>query len=356
MKKTDRPRKLIVAELLASQVVIAIAFLPWLPSLLYQTKHAGHPPLVFDNPFYFFLLPLVWLPLLLQGTVLGYVVGKEGELWTDIQRWIVFAPIAFFVVIQFLRLLPSPAKTTRHATQTRNTENAANRKRRLGVILTVPVVAWLVAVGLSPWTNLALPACIVTLAPLFILFLAYCMTLPSARVTRLLANSGSALLLVSYAVTVFAVSRTTRSNARELAAATAAGTKQSDLVIVAPEWLASSFNRYYTPTVQQIDFPHFAREGAVDFDGFHRAAEELFFLTEQDHVPVPFAAEDVVLPLGAQDAGFGHQEDAVYVRLGAVAADHLQPGRGGEDVRLAKTEANPFAKLKLVAVGEEHGR
>ncbi len=62
-----------------------------------------------------------------------------------------------------------------------------------------------------------------------------------------------------------------------------------------------------------------------------------------------------VLPLGAEDAGFGHQQNAVHVRLGAVAADHLQPSRGGKDVRLTKAEADPFAQLQLVAVGEEHG-
>src|SRR5205085_376048 len=93
-------------------------------------------------------------------------------------------------------------------------------------------------------------------------------------------------------------------------------------------------------------------ELAVDFDGFHGAAEELFFLAKENDVPFPFAADDVVLPFGAEDTGFGHQQDAVHVRLGAVAADHLQPGGGGEDVRLAEAEADPFAQLKLVAIGE----
>jgi hypothetical protein len=52
-----------------------------------------------------------------------------------------------------------------------------------------------------------------------------------------------------------------------MAAAVAARTQPSDLVIIAPEWLASSFNRYFKPDVQQIDFPYFGREGAVDFAG-----------------------------------------------------------------------------------------
>ncbi len=93
-------------------------------------------------------------------------------------------------------------------------------------------------------------------------------------------------------------------------------------------------------------------ELAVDFYGLHCPAKELFFLPEQDYVPFPFAADDVVLPLGAQDAGFRHQQDAVHMRLGAVAADHFQPGGGGEDVRFAEAEADPFAKFEFVAIGQ----
>ena len=45
----------------------------------------------------------------------------------------------------------------------------------------------------------------------------------------------------------------------------AARTEPTDLVIVAPEWMSASFNRYYTPRVEQIDFPHFGRQNATDF-------------------------------------------------------------------------------------------
>lgn len=42
-------------------------------------------------------------------------------------------------------------------------------------------------------------------------------------------------------------------------------TEPSDLLIIAPEFLAASFNRYHFPAIEQINFPHFAREGANIF-------------------------------------------------------------------------------------------
>jgi glycerol uptake facilitator-like aquaporin len=56
-----------------------------------------------------------------------------------------------------------------------------------------------------------------------------------------------------------------KSNARDLARAVAGRSRPTDLVIVAPEWLASSFNHYFVPANDQIDYPHTGREEAVDF-------------------------------------------------------------------------------------------
>jgi hypothetical protein len=57
-----------------------------------------------------------------------------------------------------------------------------------------------------------------------------------------------------------------RSNARETAAAVAARVRPTDLLVIAPEWLASSFNFYFEPRIAQIDFPHQGREGAIAWD------------------------------------------------------------------------------------------
>ena len=74
-------------------------------------------------------------------------------------------------------------------------------------------------------------------------------------------------LFLTYAVGLYDLSQTSRSNAREVASAVASLTQPGDLMIVTPEWLASSFNRYYLPPVEQIDYPHFGREHEIDFSG-----------------------------------------------------------------------------------------
>jgi hypothetical protein len=81
----------------------------------------------------------------------------------------------------------------------------------------------------------------------------------------LMARAATAALMVTYVATLHDLTQIARSNAREFAISLAAKTQPSDLVIVAPEWMASSFNRYYEPSVEQIDYPHPGREGAVDF-------------------------------------------------------------------------------------------
>jgi hypothetical protein len=37
-------------------------------------------------------------------------------------------------------------------------------------------------------------------------------------------------------------------------------------MVIAPWWLASSFNRYYAPTTEQIDFPALGRVGVTPYD------------------------------------------------------------------------------------------
>jgi hypothetical protein len=104
----------------------------------------------------------------------------------------------------------------------------------------------------------------VTLAPLMLLALAFWLIGRRGGATPLWW--GAVMVLVAtYCGSLYSMFQTTPSNARELAAIVAARTMPSDLLIIAPEQLASSFNYYYLPSVEQIDFPHFGREEAVDF-------------------------------------------------------------------------------------------
>jgi hypothetical protein len=90
----------------------------------------------------------------------------------------------------------------------------------------------------------------------------------AGRLLPAAAAATIALFILTYFVSLSRILPTSRSNARELARELGNRTRPADLVVVSPEWIASSFNRYYAPAVEQIDYPRFYREGAVDFTGF----------------------------------------------------------------------------------------
>jgi hypothetical protein len=47
-----------------------------------------------------------------------------------------------------------------------------------------------------------------------------------------------------------------------------------DLLIVAPEWYTASFNHYFAPSIEQIDYPYQGRAGMIDFsDAYGRGAD-----------------------------------------------------------------------------------
>jgi hypothetical protein len=135
-------------------------------------------------------------------------------------------------------------------------------------LLILPVVVFFVALILSPRSELVLPRCLAALAPLLLLALANWLGQPRRGLLSAVSVLTISSFLVTYVVSLSQLLPTVRSNARELAATVAERTGPTDLVVISPEWLASSFNRYYTPSVEQIDFPELKREGAVDFTNF----------------------------------------------------------------------------------------
>jgi hypothetical protein len=139
------------------------------------------------------------------------------------------------------------------------------QRAALILLLLVPVIVWAAALVLSLHSNMLLPRCLVTLAPLLLLTLAYWVDQPRTGPQRRLLLIGVVILLTTYGVGILSIADTPRSNARELARIVSENSKQSDLLIVAPGWIASSFNRYYASATEQIDFPHFGRQGAFDY-------------------------------------------------------------------------------------------
>jgi hypothetical protein len=57
----------------------------------------------------------------------------------------------------------------------------------------------------------------------------------------------------------------TKSNARELAAAVAARSRPSDMIVISPVWFVTSFNYYYKLPNPQSNYPHEERRAAIDY-------------------------------------------------------------------------------------------
>lgn len=260
-----RPRRSIAREWLLVQSIIGLSYVPWAPSLIYQTRNAGHAPLSVDGLTGAIAMILASFVAVVQTTVLAFRSPETATNQTVATIWfMVLAPFIIGVVL-LLRTRKRPAVAT---AQNRVESVRPNGVRvPLIVLVVVPTFTWLAALILSRRSNMLLGRCFVMLAPSLLLVIAY--WLIDRRSKKRVAFSGVVVLVLvlTYLWSTNSILHTTRSNAREMAANISLRTQSTDLVIIAPEWLASSFNRYYRPSVEQIDYPHFGREGAVDFAG-----------------------------------------------------------------------------------------
>lgn len=261
-----RPRAGVVREWLLAQAVVGIGFLPWAPWLYYQSRNAGHTALALDSAGDVVTFVTLALRGLLQATMLGYSTGIETATPTRVAVGLQILPLVVLVVAQFLHAREvhvAPAGRTTESDETVRFE----ARTALTILLVTPVTAWLIAVILSPFSNMVLTRCLVMLAPLLLLSLSYILVRVGTGIALPAAALALAAFLATYTVTLSGLTHTGRSNAREIAEAVAMRSRPSDLLIVAPEWLASSFNRYYQMPNEQVDFPHFGRETTVDFAG-----------------------------------------------------------------------------------------
>jgi uncharacterized membrane protein len=260
-----RRRRGIAGEWLVAQLLVGVGYLPWLPWFLYQTRHAGHAPLLLDGVEEVVVYLTLATRALFQATVLAYPSARDGTIMATAQRWAAVVPVLVLGVGQFLRARRSRQQNAATAGQADDEPSEETGRTAVVVFLVVPLAAWAAAVVLSPWSDILLPRCLVTLAPGLLLLLAYWLSGRRRAQLNPLAGVAIVAFLVSYVGSILSLAQTTRSNARELAAVVSRRTEPSDLLVVAPEWMASSFNYYFMPAIEQIDFPHFDREGAVDF-------------------------------------------------------------------------------------------
>jgi hypothetical protein len=242
-----RPRGTILREWCLAQAAIALGFLPWLPSFVNQAAHAGHAPLdlygFLDSPVDALSMPIVMGRVFLSGTLVPATVA-----------------VVTGVVLGWALVVSASAVGMRRGSGGRVGSST------MPVLVAVPAAALCAAVVVSTRADMLQARCIVTVAPLVLLLVAHGLDRLRAGGQGRLAGVAALALLGTYAGLLPGQYTVPRSNARELARDLPAKTQPSDLILIAPEFIASSFNRYYAPATEQIDFPEMRRVGAMPFD------------------------------------------------------------------------------------------
>src|SRR5579884_308826 len=235
------------------QVVLLVGYAPWMPVLLYQARHAGFGP-----------KPFAEMPSYL-GYSLGIAFGMPRKL-----ALLCLAALVVAVIWVLLRLLKGEI------------QDKQERLLAVWLCLCVPLTALAASSILIVRSDTLRPYTALIVVPCLLLATSYGLVLltwsfrrsPSDR--RHAPHSLSAwmivlavgLVLLYQVGTVLRPDHFVKSNAREVALAVASQAQPSDLIVVAPEWLASSFNYYFASNNQQIDYPHEGKEGAISFADF----------------------------------------------------------------------------------------
>jgi len=207
-----------LGALLKAWGAIVILWLPWWPSLWYQTQHGGHLP----------LRPSPWRLLPLQ---LGFAVpGLRDKL--GIVVWGAMGA----------------------ATAHRFKDHRAARPGLAAFLVGTVVIAMVLAAVGSFVTNLLVAHTVTMLAPLLLVAAAVML---SGWLTpgQPLAQFSAALLLGCSAFGAGQLAVTPRSNAALIAEYLNGSTRPGDLVLIVPVYVASSIHRYYRGPAPLMGYP-----------------------------------------------------------------------------------------------------
>ncbi|HUQ18633.1 MAG TPA: glycosyltransferase family 39 protein [Gemmatimonadaceae bacterium] len=265
MRFPDPTARGLVRKWIYAQAAILLAYVIWLPTLLHQAKFAGHGASLLQLRTHPVSTIAISAHRLVQATVLAYPPLDTPPGYPALKRLFLAIPILLLVVDQFLR---ARASQRAPATGSRSEDrNASNGDRRVAItcLVVVPIAAWIVALLLSEYSDMMLPGCLAMLAPALLLVFAWWLARPRKGLQLWIIKAAVVAIFASYTSGLYDIASRPRSNAREIARAVAARTQPSDLLLILPEWLASSFNYYYEPGIEQIDYPRFNREGAISY-------------------------------------------------------------------------------------------
>ena len=238
-------RQDVIVRWVGAWTAILLCYAPWFSALAYQRAHAGHGPVI------------------LEGIAAKAEFGAYA-LFTLVQTMFPARPEHALVVSLAGIAVGAAALFAVKPT----TESHFNSRIAVFAIAGVAICTLTLALVLSPTSNFFIPRCLVTLIPLFLLLFSRWLASGHSTVnrSRIVVQFALVGLLVATSVSrISSLVSTPRSNAREAALAVMVNAREDDLLIVAPEWYAPSFNRYFTRKLHQIDYPTHDRTVRVDF-------------------------------------------------------------------------------------------
>jgi hypothetical protein len=246
-------RRSVLSRVGISWLVVGLAYVPWIPALLYQIRHAGHGSLAIENASD--AIGFVAFSLYVIGETL--VWGRLGDRHLVAIATLIIATTSLVLV------------TRRHNASKEAAEPSTEDSTAVRILLSSAAFSLVLALMLSPKSNLIFPRCISTVLPPLILCVGYWLarlsesrlSLRQAQIVISLVSLG----LVASVSEMVALKQTTRSNVREIAGAIRSNMRADDLLVVAPEWFAASFDHYFPPSIEQVNYPFSGRTRMIDF-------------------------------------------------------------------------------------------
>jgi 4-amino-4-deoxy-L-arabinose transferase-like glycosyltransferase len=209
---------------------VLACYAPWVPSLLGQCRHAGH-----DGA------GVPWLP----------AVFVFAESTTTLAGPFALPLLLFLIVVVVLAARDGAAERP----------GTVKGPWALLLLVLIPAFTFMLSVALSSRTFLVLPRCQLMTAPCFILAASF-----GAAALRHVKPHAVLAVAALFTLSDWSELGAFKSNAREVAAAVADRAQPTDLVVITPHWLASSFNYYYSREGPQVCYPFEGRVGAIWFD------------------------------------------------------------------------------------------
>ena len=249
-----RPARRDVLRIVAAWAAVGIGFLPWLPAFLDQLGHAGHSPA---------------RPGLLQGLyqVTDYAIG---------------APQRRLALTLALGLVAAGLVRRRGA---RDASGGASGMRAFALIAPVFLVVGIFGAALASRTDVLVPQAISSLVPFAALLIGHGLVVLARDWHPALAATGAGVAVGLMLSSATRHATWVKSNAAELAAAVTAQARPDDVVVIAPEWIASSFNYYFTAPNRQIVFPNLSRIETPEWNSpFGRIADPAALAAARDTI------------------------------------------------------------------------